>query len=822
MRYSTGAHRSAERRLPPGGSLGGAARGRKAPGPLSAIASSVLIVLTVSAVRAQGPAGAGAAAPRAATPAPSADSLSAPADTSAGPLPIIRSIGATGFVNVDSLVVLRTFGMNLGQAYDPKEVRAGVRRLFATGLFTDVTVTDAPVPGGGVALTVHVAERARIKEITFRGAKKIEASTLKGKLTVAEGQLLDTGTLELDARKIEAAYGEEGYAHAHVTTRAEPVGAGAVRVVFDVQEGPKVKVRGIVFHGVQTLKPDKLTKAMESKTPGFLRSGVFKTSKIEKDETKLRLYMRSRGHKDADVDSIVPVDAPQGNGVILHVFLREGPRYRFGTLSWSGNTAIPTDALAAVTVPKPGLTYNEVQLQKTLENAYQLYQEQGYLFLSIEPTMADRDSLVDVTFEVKEGARSRVANLEISGNTRTKENVIRREAKVYPGDTFRRSALIRTQRDIFGLGFFQDVNVDYEPTGDSADIKLTLKVQEKQTGTASAGAGYSSQSGLTGFLELGHNNLFGNGQSVNIRLERGGKRNDLELSFTEPWFRDTPLSIGFDVFNTRRNLDFYTRKDVGGGIRLGRPLRWPDYTRGIISYDLRDVTLSDFVLERAGEPTILKTLRSTKWPRRVSSVTLTFNRNSTDNPFYPSRGSKILWGNEVAGGLLGGVEAFYKETFENKTYTRLTGPFVLMLRGKTGFLGGGQVPDYERFRLGGTTVDYLRGYPDYYVVPRANVARDSVTGQVLDRYPGGKTMLILTSELQFPIVDPLHGLIFLEAGNTWNSTRDLDLGDLRKSVGFGIRLEVPALGRIGFDLGYGMDREEGAGWEPHFQLGNTF
>jgi outer membrane protein insertion porin family len=750
------------------------------------------------------------------------DTLGESADTTtAGPSAIIRSIAARGFVNVDSLVVVRTFAISAGQPYDPKEVRSGVRRLYATGLFTDVTVSDAPAPGG-VALTIRVSERARIKEVTFRGAKKIEEKTLKEKLTVAAGQLLDAGTLELDARKIEAAYGQEGYAHARALARTEPVGAGAVRVVFDVQEGAKVKVRAILFHGNQTLKSEALAKAMQSRMPGFLKSGVYKPENKEQDETKLRLYMRTRGHKDADVDSIVAVDTPDGKGVNLHVFLREGPRYRFGNLSWNGNVAVHTTALMVATVPKPGATYNEAQIQKTLENAYALYQEQGYLFLSIDPKMTDRDSIVDVVFQIQEGNRSRIANLEITGNTRTKENVIRREASVYPGDTFRRSALMRTQRDIFGLGYFQDVNVDYEPTGDSADINLTLKVQEKQTGTASAGAGYSSQSGITGFVELGHNNLFGNGQSVNIRLERGSKRNDLQLSFTEPWFRDTPLSIGFDIFNTRRNLDFYTRKDVGGGIRVGRPLRWPDYTRGVLSYDLRDVTLEDFGAPVAGEPANLASLRTTKWPRRVSSVTLTFSRNSTDNPFYPSRGSKILLSNEVAGGLLGGVESFYKETFENKTYTRLTGPLVLMVRGKTGFLGGGQVPDYERFRLGGTTTDYLRGYPDYYVVPRANITRDSLSGDVLDRYPGGKTMLILTSELQFPIADPLHGLFFFEAGNTWNSTRDLDLGDLRKSIGLGVRLEVPALGRIGFDLGYGLDREDGARWEPHFQLGNTF
>ncbi|MGH7681214.1 MAG: BamA/OMP85 family outer membrane protein, partial [Candidatus Eiseniibacteriota bacterium] len=392
---------------------------------------------------------------------------------------------------------------------------------------------------------------------------------------------------------------------------------------------------------------------------------------------------------------------------------------------------------------------------------------------------------------------------------------------VRPGDVFRRSSLIRTQRDIFALGFFQDVTVDYEPTGDSSDINLTLKVQEKQTGTASAGAGFASSTGLTGFIELGHNNLFGNGQSVNIHLERGGKRSSYEIGFTDPWFRDTPLTLGFSLFNTSRELDVYERKDAGGGIRVGRPIPWPDYTRGLVSYDLRNVTLSNFVAPLPGESSNLTELRNTNWPRLVSSVTLTFTRGSTDNPFYATRGSRATWTNTFAGGVLGGVESFYKGTFDIKNYSRLQGPFVLMLRGRTGVLGGTSTPDYERFRLGGTTVDYLRGYPDYYVVPRENITRDPITGIVIERYPGGRKMLIVGAELQFPIADPLHGLFFYDAGNTWNSTREIDLGDLRRSVGFGVRFEVPALGRIGLDLGYGLDREEGAGWKTHFQLGNT-
>lgn len=731
----------------------------------------------------------------------------------------IASVRATGFANVDSLVILRTFGLKAGDGYSRNSVSAAVRRLYATGLFTDVDVSDEPVPGG-IALVVRVRERPRLQGIFFAGNQKIEEKTLKEKITVADGQLLDPNLLELDSRKISDTYAEEGYALARVTAKTDSIGPGVVRVTFMIIEGSKQKVRAIEIHGSRVFPAGDLVGAMKSKMPGFLKSGTYKPSRVEEDMTALRLFMRSRGYRDAEVDSIRPADTPDKKGVVLHVYVREGPRYRFGNMSWSGNTAVPTAALEFVTSCVPGTPYDESKVQKTLQSSYELYQETGFLFLSIDPKFSDRDTIVDIAFTVQEGQRSRVADVRITGNTRTKENVIRREATVRPGDIFRRSALMRSQRDIFGLGYFQDVQVDYQPTGDSADINLTLKVQEKQTGTASAGAGYSSQSGLTGFLELGHNNLFGNGQTVSIRLERGGKRKDLQLSFTDPWFRDNPITLGFDIFNTNRALDFYNRQDVGGGVRVGRPLPWPDYSRGVIGYDLRDVKLDEFDPFTLGEPSDLTRLRVTQWPRRVSSINLTLTRNSTDNPFNPNRGSRLTWGATLAGGPLGGVENYTKQWIELRNYSRLHRPFTLMLRGKAGFLAGGTVPDYERYRLGGTTADYLRGYTDYYVVPRENITKDAL-GRVIDRYPGGRSMLVLTTELQFPIAEPLRGLFFFDAGNTWNSTGDLDLGDLRKGAGIGFRMEIPALGRVGLDLGYGFDREEGGRWQTHFQLGNT-
>jgi outer membrane protein insertion porin family len=736
--------------------------------------------------------------------------------------PTIVSIRATGFVNVDSVVVVRTFGLAVGQAYDPNAVGEGVKRLYASGLYTDVNVIDTQVEGG-VALDVQVKERPRVKEIRFEGNKKIDAKTLKTKITTADGQMLDTGTLDLDDGKIKDAYAEEGYANAKVTSLVTAAGPGAVDVAFRIEEGHKLKIQGIVVHatrGTLTLQESQITGSMKSKTPGFLRSGTYKPSQIEQDETQIRLLLHSRGFKDGEVDSIKPVQTPDGKGVILNVYIREGPRYTFGQVTWSGNTTVPTEALELSTTTRMYSPYSETAIQKTLEAAYALYQERGYLFLNIDPQFHDHGTVVDVDYVVQEGARSRVAALEIVGNTRTKENVIRREAAVRPGDTFRRSSLIRTQRDIYALGFFQDVNVDYQPTGDSADINLTLKVQEKQTGTASAGAGFSSSTGLTGFIQLGHNNLFGNGQSVQIHLERGAKRSAYEVSYTDPWYHDTPTTVGFSLFNTERNLDVYDRRDVGGGIRVGRPIPWPDFTRVLVSYDLRNVTLFNFVPPAVGESSSLTDLRLTPWPQLVSSVTFTFNRGSTDSPFYPTRGSLITWINTFAGGPLGGQEEYYKGVFNIKNYTMLQKPFVLMLRGRAGFLGGATTPEYEFFRLGGTTVDYLRGYPDYYIVPRANIITNSL-GQVVERYPGGRKMLIGGAEIQFPISEPVHGLFFFEEGNTWNSMQDFNLSDMYRAYGFGVRFEVPALGRIGFDLGYGLDRQEGPRWQTAFQLGTT-
>ena len=471
--------------------------------------------------------------------------------------------------------------------------------------------------------------------------------------------------------------------------------------------------------------------------------------------------------------------------------------------------------------------------------------------MAIDPDESVRDSnVVDVTYRVTEGKPSDVRFVAITGNRGTREKVLRRELEMHEGERFRRSSLVRTHDRLMRLGLFEEVTPDLA-SAESTDVDVILKVKEKQVGTASAGAGYTAESGVTGFLELGHNNVLGNGQSLSLHLERGAKRSDYFLSFTEPWFRDTPTLLGFSVYNTSVDRDLYRERRQGASGKIGRPLPWPAFSRGSVSYRLEDVIIDQIdttavALAGGATKSILSEFNSGV-PVRTSATDLDFIRNSTDNAFYPSRGSRLTISSELAGGLFGGQVNFHKHRLEGRWYFRgLLKGVTTMIRARAGILDryadqDQPVPIYERFRLGGgTTVDPLRGYDDYQVVPdkfdylapsafRSDttiVGPDTTITRIPTaftriRYPGGRYMSIYTVEQQFPIVHPLHGVLFFDAGNTWDEVREIRPADLKMGAGIGFRLEIPLLGNVGFDWGYGFNRDDGPRARGHFLIGNV-
>jgi outer membrane protein insertion porin family len=753
----------------------------------------------------------------------------------------VGEVSVVGNTSTDRERIIRSFGVRPQSRYLADLVRRGIRQLFGLGLFDDVWVEQHERPGL-VDLVIHVVERPRITKVEFSGNKRREDSDLEKKQTLRAGQVYAPSAVQAQIDSLVMYYKDEGFAQVQIQAEKDTTG-GQIALRFVIREGERVRVTRIEFVGASAFPQKKLRKNIKTKKRGFFGGGHVKEGEFPENRSKLERFYRSRGYREARLvdQRLLPTSDPRN--LTLQIEVAEGPMYYFGAATFNDNEVLSDSELGRMWSPDPGDRYDVTKIESTTGLAYSEYAERGFLYVNIDASESTRDSIVDVSFSFTEGKPSHVRYVEISGNRGTREKVIRREIDIHEGDRFRRSTLVRTQGDIFRLGLFEDVQIDFSPA-DSTDVDIRLKLKEKQVGTASAGAGYTSESGLTGFLELGHNNVLGNGQSLALHLERGGRREDYSVSFTEPWFRDTPTLLGFSLFNSSRDRDLFEERRRGGAGRIGRPLPWPDYSRGSISYRLEEVRIDSLGTLSEADRIALGGLALGR-NLLTSSVTTNFSRNSTDNPFYPTRGTRLQLEDEFAGGPFGGQTHFHKHRIEGRWYTTtpVIKAFTTMFRGRVGLLGEyadqevSKVPDYERFRLGGgTTVDPLRGYDDYQVVPDkfireitvTRVTMDSLGNAVTDtlgkntvRYPGGRFMAVWTMEQQFPIVHPLHGVFFFDAGNTWDLFDEIRPLDLKAGAGFGFRLEIPLLGNIGFDYGYGFNRDDGARWAGHFLIGNV-
>ncbi|MDI6807979.1 MAG: outer membrane protein assembly factor BamA [Candidatus Eisenbacteria bacterium] len=729
----------------------------------------------------------------------------------AGPLlaqtETVKSIAVSGNIAVEEGLILSTFPLKAGQELRRDDVANGVKKLYSLGLFSDVQV-EATAERDGISLVIKVKEREKISKIEFKGNKKGGTDTLKEKISTSPGQLVDGFRLAEDVEKLLSYYKEEGRPLAKIQWSKTPTETPrGVAIVFEITEGPKVKVRSISFSENQGTTEKQLRKVMATKKKGFLRSGAYKDEYADMDIEKLEAFFKNRGYKDAKVKGHFVNYSADNRWVDLNIEIDEGLRYVIGSVSWNGNKALSDKEVSDAIASQTGTLYSEERIERTRQNLFEAYAEKGYLFVAVTPEMTPQDTVLDVVYMMQEGEPSYVRDIRITGNTRTKEKVIRRELFLKPGDPFKRSLLAHGQRDVFNLRIFEDVLVDYEVDENGRDIDLIFKVKEKQTGTANAGFGYGTATGLTGFAEVGHNNLFGNNQSISLRLERGSRRSNIELSFTDPWLLDTPTTAGFEAYNAQRVLDYYTEYRKGGSVFAEKLVPRSRVVRGSVAYRYEEITLEDV------SDTTLALVAGK--PQRTSSVTFGLRGVTTDNPFRPKKGGRFRSSVEFAGGRIGGDVNFHKYLFDGRIYKRWLFKPVFMFRGRVGYVSGytakDRIPTYEKFRLGGTVYDYLRGYPDYSIHPRGNAAWD-----------GGRFMLGYTTEYQFPIAEPLRGLLFYDVGGTWNSVSTFRASGFMQGFGFGFRIDVPMLGEIGFDYGYGINREEGARWEPHLQLGGPF
>jgi len=548
-------------------------------------------------------------------------------------------------------------------------------------------------------------------------------------------------------------------------------------------------------------------------------------------------YYRSLGYQQAAIvrDSIYYDDTRQRLFIDLEV--DEGDQYFVGEFTWDGNELFDEVQLAAAL----GIGHGEVFQYSAPELAYlakQAYYERGYLDTEIIPHEIIHGDSIDVAFQIFEGEPWRIRRIDFAGNVKTREKVLRREIALMPGDVFKQSQLEESQRRLFMLGYFKDVQVNEQtsPFGDEKFIDLNFVVEEQRTGAASMGAGYSDRDKLVGQLGLQIPNFRGLGQNLDFSWEFGTRREQFLFGFTEPWLLDTPTSLSFRVYTLNQQyLNSFDFKRNSVSLRVGRRLKKPSYTTISLGYELRDERYADFASGYdQTDPSFS--------PRTTSSFELTARRDTRDLPDFPTSGSVLSYSPELASSFIAGDTDFHRHEVVANYYRPSWWKFVLALETKFALIDGFSKFDdenisfWDKFTPGG--VDWwdgqVRGYPDASLGPRFSAVTDSngvptgnLTEDVFGTNIGGRSMMTINLEYRFPITErQVIGLAFFDAGNAWAGVGDFDPTDLRKSIGVGFRVLTPMLGMIGFDFAYGFDRRQVDGQRPgittHFQFGPRF
>ncbi len=729
----------------------------------------------------------------------------------------LRGIKVKGEVTADQALILSTFGLRLGEMVGADQIREGIRRLYGLGLFSDVRVEGEKV-SQGIELTLLLREYPILERIEFSGNDKLDTAKLKEEVSLMEGGILKPWEVKENVEKIESLYKREGYYLARVVPRQIPSREkGKVVLRFDITEGGKVGVKRIEVEGNRFLTAGKIKSQMEIKEKKWWRGGEFDQEKFQKDKEKIVELYRKEGYIDAKVVSDSIWFDSNKKDMFIKLRVEEGPRYLFGKVSFEGAKLFSEEELKRQLKFKAGHKFNQEKYEESLGRLYSAYQDKGYIYAQIQDQTKRRGHKLDILYRIEEGEQAKVRRIIIEGNTKTWEKVIRRELAIKPGQVFSRAALMRSLRNVTYLNYFEKVTPDFETLPDG-DINLILRVKEKFTGQISAGFGYSETDKLVGTASFSLPNFLGRGERLDLSSDIGKRTKNFNFSYTIPWFRDTPTTVGLDLYqNTRIWTNYYTEERRGGAIRFGRRLRFPDnYFRLYVRYKAESVKFYDFSSAYKAIQNPAYDLSQRRWPQITSSTTFTLERDSRDMPQFATKGTYHSLSSELAGGPFGGDVDYHKEIFETQWHFPTLWKFTLSLRGRIGVVDGyrspSTVPFSERFFPGGTSFDgMIRGYDDRSICPR----QDGVE-------IGGRGVLIFNLEYRFPLAEQqLYLLLFADAGNSWLSGREITPIGLYKSVGVGVRFVVPMLGVLGFDFGYGLDKDLG-GWHSHFQVGRAF
>jgi len=739
----------------------------------------------------------------------------------------VTLIEVQGNKRIETATILAKIKTKEGGVFSPKQIKEDIKALYQLGHFEDVQVKTEGFENGLKVIFV-VKEKPLIREITFEGNDELSTEKLKEGLTLLPRTAFNLQLIQENAEKIRLKYQDAGYYDAIVVPVITELRGGDRNVTFYIKEGDKVRLTDIIITGNKALTSDEIKKALKTQEHWFFsflgRSGTLRMDELREDLDTIRNLYYNKGYIQVQVDE--PVISPKTyterihwyssktrtitkkDELVVRINIKEGEQFRVGSLTFKGNVSIPTRELENEVKLKPGDVFSRETLRQDVARIMDRYDGIAKPFASVVPlfNVDPERKTVTINIEIQEGGEVRIGRINISGNAKTRDKVIRREMRLDEGDLYSKKALKRSYDRLNNLNFFESIDIVPERRQQEPLMDLDVKVKEKMTGTLSVGGGYSSVDKLMAIVEVAQGNLGGRGQLLKVKTQWGGTHRIVMLSFMEPYLFDEPIWGRVDVYRQEQTYDGYTLLTDGVGLGTGKSFN--EYLSGSIRYSLdqsqaKDITVTPipYALQQQLENygTIITT----------SAVTASLTRDSRDFYLDPRTGSRNTAFVEFAGGPLGGDPEFIKSVADSAWYFPLPWDTVFLARGRIGYvvsLIDKPIPIGERFFVGGSGT--VRGF------------RYGTAGPVdnFGNRVGGNKELIFNFEYSYPIVPAarLKGVLFYDVGRAFdddllvsqqpNEPTRISLHDLRQAWGFGFWWLSP-IGPLRFEWGFILHKQ---------------
>ncbi|MFL5355688.1 outer membrane protein assembly factor BamA [Archangium sp.] len=777
--------------------------------------------------------------PAALPPAPATPGAAAPANPNRevreGEVVEIRIEGNR---RVEAEAVRRALRTQVGQIFDESKTAEDLRAVWALGYFADVQLLVQRLPTGGVVYVVRVQERPSIRAVKLAGNEELSQDDLKESIEVKALTILDMDAVRRTQKKIQEKYVDKGYFLAEVNNKIVPVEGGQVDVVFNIAENAKVMVKDIVFLGAEKVPVSRLKEVMLTKEGGYLSfitsEGTYREEVFQRDLAVIQATYYDEGFINVRVDKPTVSLSADKRDIYITLRITEGERYDIGKVDFSGDLLIPKAELSRLMKSGSGTHFSRTLLGQDIQAVTDVYYDRGYAYANINPiTNINADSkTVDLTFDVQKGPQVAIERIDIIGNTKTRDKVIRRELRVYEGELYSGTGVRRSKDRVTALGFFETVEVTQKPGSRDDTIVVQVEVKEKATGTFQVGLGFSNVENFIFTAQVSQNNFLGWGQSVSASAQISSLRSLVQLSFFDPYFLDTNFLLSADFFRVEADYVDFTRRSTGGNLSLGYQVLEDVLVNVGYSQEHVDVTAA----QNFGGVLLANRFLSGV----TSSVRLSVTYDKRNNRLFPSKGFIHYGSVEYAPPFLAlGSSPFLFTRYT--AYSRLYFPLPLGAVFKTNATIGyiqqldpnRPLPISELYYLGG--INSVRGYLLRSISPSILAPRSGSPDAPIERLNvGGNKQLILNFELEFPILEKagIRGVVFYDAGNAFAANQRFFENEpglqkqrflgLYHSVGFGFRWFSP-VGPLRFEWGIPLNKR--AEDEPilfEFTIGNFF